>query len=613
MNTKVPFPISHRFFGMFVFAVWFSHITGVNTIVMAQECSYLVFSDEFDYQGVPKSDYWNYETGGGGWGNNELQTYTNSLENSYVSNGTLKIHARKSPSGAWTSARLVTAGKASWKYGTIEVRAKLPQGVGTWPAIWMMPQNSVYGGWPNSGEIDIMEHVGYDLGMIHGSIHTEAYNHILGTQKTGSIEVEDAHLQFHTYSIQWTPEKITWFVDGVEFFSFSNPHISYKEWPFDQPFFLILNIAIGGNWGGAQGIDPDLTEAVMEIDYVRVYQSTLPDLSVKGPDKVQPGEEVTFSVTPISGVAYQWSFPRDVQVISDENSNEVTVEWGSESGIVQCKMISDCEEKTASPLSVNLYLVPEEAPLVLAALNDDITPAWIVPEQSGGNSFFLEPSQKGVKVSYSIVNPLENPYISLSLNYIVNLEDYRTARVNLKVLDGDVPNVLRFDFVDRNGKVNTSDLFKVTSVVDDQEYHIYQHTFEGSVSTWNMAEIVEVRLYVNYGITGQKGEGSFELGDIQLAPPGFFTDIPDFVPNTLKISSLKLWPNPVKNYIYFELDNHQNGKWQIFAQNGQFISQGVFTAEERKIKVPDLMNGLYFIRLINDEGKIFVGKVFVEQ
>ncbi len=237
--------------------------------------SRLVWADEFGEPGVPDSARWNFETGGGGWGNNELQHYTNSLSNAYVSNGTLKIHARKT-NGTWTSARMVTSGKSSWKYGRFEISAKLPTGKGTWPALWMMPQNSLYGTWPQSGEIDIMEHVGYDPGEIHGTVHTKAYNHILGTQKGGSTAISTYNSAFHVYAVEWTETEIKWYADDTLYFSFVNEKKTNKEWPFDHPFFLIFNIAIGGSWGGARGVNPDLTEAIMEIDYVRVYTHTLP-------------------------------------------------------------------------------------------------------------------------------------------------------------------------------------------------------------------------------------------------------------------------------------------------------------------------------------------------
>ncbi len=247
-------------------------------LAQGQDEAKLIWADEFSASGLPDSTKWDYNIGDHGWGNNELQNYTSkTLKNARVENGVLIIeaHADSSQAKGFTSARLVTRGKASWQYGYIEVRAKLPQGIGTWPAIWMLPDENRHGGWPKNGEIDIMEHVGYDPGTLHGTVHTEAYNHTLQTQRGGQRMVSDFHSEFHIYAIDWTAEKIDFLIDGDRYFTFENSGNGYKEWPFDQPFHLILNIAVGGNWGGAKGIDPAIWPQRMEIDYVRVYDQKL--------------------------------------------------------------------------------------------------------------------------------------------------------------------------------------------------------------------------------------------------------------------------------------------------------------------------------------------------
>ncbi|MBS1487023.1 MAG: glycoside hydrolase family 16 protein [Bacteroidetes bacterium] len=235
----------------------------------------LVWHDEFDYTGKPDSTRWGYDLGGSGWGNNEAQFYTNHIRNAHVENGMLTIEAinEKLEGKEYTSARLVTKNKGDWKYGRIEVRAKLPHGTGTWPAIWMLPTDWKYGGWPASGEIDIMEHVGFDPGKIHGTLHSEKYNHIKQTQQEGITIVADCQDAFHLYAIEWTENQIRFFVDDKKYFSVTrNPQDDYTGWPFDQRFHLILNIAVGGNWGGMKGIDPTIWPQQMLVDYVRVYQ-----------------------------------------------------------------------------------------------------------------------------------------------------------------------------------------------------------------------------------------------------------------------------------------------------------------------------------------------------
>lgn len=233
-----------------------------------------VWADEFNYTGQPDPAKWGYDTGGGGWGNNEQQYYTNSTDNARVADGKLSITARKEEKegNAYTSARLVTKGKGDFLYGRFEVKAKLPTGRGTWPAIWMLPTEWAYGDWPKSGEIDIMEHVGYDQNRVHVTVHTEAYNHTKGTQKGKSKVIETASTEFHLYRVDWTPYAVRGYIDDQKVFDFVNEGKGAGTWPFDRKFHLLLNLAVGGNWGGAEGVDASVFPQAMEVDYVRVYE-----------------------------------------------------------------------------------------------------------------------------------------------------------------------------------------------------------------------------------------------------------------------------------------------------------------------------------------------------
>ncbi|MGE5395879.1 MAG: family 16 glycosylhydrolase [Candidatus Saccharibacteria bacterium] len=237
----------------------------------------LVWSDEFDYSGLPNNQKWSYDTDGNasGWGNNEAQYYTNArLKNSEVKDGNLFINVIKEDfeGKKYTSARLVTRSKGDWLYGKVEVRAKLPEGRGLWPAIWMLPTDWAYGGWPASGEIDIMENVGYDPYVIVGSAHTQTYNHVKGTQKSGKINIADCYTTFHNYILEWEVNEYRLYVDDKLYFTFTNEKTGFPAWPFDKRFHLLLNVAVGGNWGGVKGIDDTIFPRSMVIDYVRIYQ-----------------------------------------------------------------------------------------------------------------------------------------------------------------------------------------------------------------------------------------------------------------------------------------------------------------------------------------------------
>ncbi len=235
------------------------------TVSVAQS---LLFSDEFDTPGAPDPSKWGYDigTGSGGWGNNELQYYTNRSDNVVVSNGTLKIIAKKEnfSGSAFTSARLLSQNKFSFKYGKVEARAKLPFGVGTWPAIWMLGNNISTAGWPACGEIDIMEHRGSEQNKIHSTLHYP--NNSGGNGKTSSINIPNVSTEFQIYTCEWSATEIKFSVNNQVFFTFANNN----SIPFNQNFFLILNVAMGGNFGGA--VDPNFVSSTMEIDYIRVYQ-----------------------------------------------------------------------------------------------------------------------------------------------------------------------------------------------------------------------------------------------------------------------------------------------------------------------------------------------------
>jgi beta-glucanase (GH16 family) len=166
----------------------------------------------------------------------------------------------------------VTKGKGDFLYGRFEIKAKLPAGKGTWPAIWMLPTDWAYGDWPKSGEIDIMEHVGYDPDVIHITTHTEAYYFKIGTQKTATKKIANATTDYHLYRVDWTPYAISGYIDNQLIFKFVNEGKGYTVWPFDKKFHLLLNIAVGGDWGGAQGMDDSIYPVTMDVDYVRVYK-----------------------------------------------------------------------------------------------------------------------------------------------------------------------------------------------------------------------------------------------------------------------------------------------------------------------------------------------------
>lgn len=236
------------------------------TVTVNASVPTLFWSDEFNTDGAPDAAKWNYDLGAGGWGNNELQYYTSRPENVIVQNGVLKITAIKENfSGSpYTSTRLKSQNKFAFTYGRVDVRAKIPAGQGTWPAIWMLGNNINTVSWPACGEIDIMEHRGSELNKIFGTLH---YPGRSGGNANGStIVVPTATTEFHIYSLDWSATSIKIYVDNQLYHTVTNT----SAIPFNQDFFFLLNVAMGGTFGGA--VDPAVSSATMEVDYIRVYK-----------------------------------------------------------------------------------------------------------------------------------------------------------------------------------------------------------------------------------------------------------------------------------------------------------------------------------------------------
>lgn len=238
----------------------------------------LVWNDEFNTGSKLNPDHWTHEVQGSGWVNNELQTYVNGEHNgrcvTEIKDGTLRITAFKEGANVY-SGRVYANVNKGWRYGIFEAKIKLPKGRGTWPAFWMMPANNDFKTmpWPRCGEIDIMEEVGYNPNYTSSSFHSEAYNHVKGTQKTAERLTANAEGNFHIYRLEWTPDYMQTYVDGEPLLRFENDGANnISTWPYNKPFYLILNLAWGGAWGGQKGVDETALPATMEVDYVRVYQ-----------------------------------------------------------------------------------------------------------------------------------------------------------------------------------------------------------------------------------------------------------------------------------------------------------------------------------------------------
>ena len=293
-----------------------------------------VWNEEFDGESLDESK-WNILRWRPGWVNNELQAYTDRDTNVFIDNGNLVLQGLIEPgyygtdytgteyNADYTSGRINTDDKFQWTYGRFDIRAKLPKGRGSWPAIWMLGENISTVGWPNCGEIDIMEHVGFEDGVIHGSIHTEDYNHGFNTQRSGTTFVNTATDSFHIYSLEWSPTYLRYLIDNESyFFVYNDSDGDVAKWPFNEPQYIILNLAIGGDWGGIQGIDPTVFPMRMLVDYVRVYERSENSNDVNITFQVDmKNETVSGTGVWLSGGNISSGSPGGIQMVPLENTN----------------------------------------------------------------------------------------------------------------------------------------------------------------------------------------------------------------------------------------------------------------------------------------------------
>jgi beta-glucanase (GH16 family) len=575
----------------------------------------LVWYDEFNYTGLPASDKWGYDVGGGGWGNNELQYYTNArAENARVENGNLIIEARKEQyeGSEYTSARLVTRHKGDWLYGRFEAYAKLPSGRGTWPAIWMLPTNWVYGNWPKSGEIDIMEYVGYDPGVVHGSIHTEAYNHVLGTQKTASIPVPDAETAYHLYALEWTPENIDIYVDNNKYFTFANEHKDYKTWPFDQVFHLILNIAVGGNWGGAQGVDPNIWPQKMYVDYVRVYQYIdVSALKISGPEYVSPNQTgVTFTIQNVADATFNWSVPTGTTIVSGQGTNSIVVNWGNTPGNVTVE-ITHPQAGGTYTRTVKTTIVPTGEKYSVLNIKENGLMGWAGLNTSP-NTITLSSIDTLLKVNYSISKPEDFPYFTYTFPNPVDMGNLTVLNVEMMTYNKSKSVVLRADLFDTDGRLtDVSPVFRFYPVEPHGVFHYYSFDFNNNWGSntpeygkqVNYHQIAGVRFYVNYGIFGKAATDSLWFSDIILSN----TLLTVFSPNVNKTSKFDIYPNPASTHIKINSNTFkENAKIQIINIAGVLVKEATANTE-REIPITDLPDGFYSIIIITENNLKLTG------
>jgi beta-glucanase (GH16 family) len=469
------------------------------------QCEVLVWSDEFEGTGAPNSAYWGYDLGAGGWGNNEVQTYTNSTTNVRQENGKLIIDAIKS-NGTWTSARIKTQNKMTFTYGKLVFRAKLPTGVGTWPALWMLGQNISSVGWPACGEIDVMEHVGKNQNVVQAALHTPSS--FGNTVNKGSKTVSTVSTEFHDFAVSWNAERIQFSIDGVVYYTYNPPVKNASTYPFNAAQFIIMNIAMGGNFGGPT-IDPALTSARMEVEYVRLYEERTAPL-ITGPEFVYENQNnLTYEAPEYgAGVDYIWTAPAGAEIVSGQGTNQVTIDWGDTDGTLALDLTGEtgCTDNSVE-LNVTTIVEPTGDKYLAHSFATSQLTNWTT---NGSPGVTLQLVSDKLSATY---NTSALKYIQYELPKAVDVEQYSIVKLPISIpsSSASVPELI-MTFRDGDGNETISTSFELDASVKDGITRIYSYNFDDLWDQNTPAVNPNLMKYVRIYII--PGQGSFTIGDL---------------------------------------------------------------------------------------------------
>ncbi|MCF8370040.1 MAG: family 16 glycosylhydrolase [Bacteroidales bacterium] len=550
---------------------------------------FTIWADEFNYNGLPDPAKWNMEIGGSGWGNNESQYYTNNLANAEVANGVLTITAKQQTIGSnpYTSARITTQDKFEFQYGKIEARILLPYGQGIWPAFWMLGENFNSTGWPGCGEIDIMEMIGGagNDNVCHSTIHWDNNGNHASYGDSYTLPVGIFANAYHVFSAEWDNQEIRAYMDGILYYTADITPSGLSE--FHNDFFIILNLAVGGNWPGYPNASTVFPQT-MKIDYVRVYQDDFPQPEIDGPSVVVQGDTVTYSSLYFPELTYLWDLPTDAVIISGANSCTMTAIWGSTSDSITVTASGGTLVKISDPfyvsaLSNSVFNVPH------IDLQNQLI--WQV-HQTSGNSVTLTGTNE-LAVDYSISVPPNHAYIYYEFDSPVNFWATPKMKLRLKTENGNAPANLRVDLYDVNGASNQGNFFILEAINSDGNYHTYYHNFgDTPVGAFLIDQISEIRIYINYGNFVTANTGTFWIQPIEMVHSLVTT-----INETENGHTVEIFPNPfvdeltiatqeISNLVQVNIFNLNGSKIQVFNNVSNFgkmslghLSPGVYIVE----------------------------------
>jgi beta-glucanase (GH16 family) len=575
------------------------------------QCPTLVWADEFNQSSLD-SKSWNFQIGDGcninlcGWGNNELQSYQSA--NATVSNGTLKIVAKRENIGGkqFSSARIRTNGKVDIKFGRIESRMKMPIGQGLWPALWMLPTDNVYGIWPLSGEIDIMEYLGHEPNTIHGTLHFG--NVWPNNQSTTKKYVKPSgtfNEDFHVYAMEWTDQKITWYIDGYLYATKTRADITGR-WPFDQKFHFLLNMAVGGNWPGSPNSSTPFPQT-FEIDYLRVYDKTeQPYLS--GPESiVQGSNDQKFRIeNPVMGSTYTWSVPAGATIASGVGTNTINVNWGNAGGLVKVKVVNPCGEydyqlqvkaEGALQKKVSLENFDEEALITRGTATgkfsdnvknpnpNDINKSALVGEYQRNNTSqfdILVYNTQALPNVTTLINGEEIFFLDVSTNAPTGTQVLLQLENSSRATSANYPTGRHSRFV------------AVTTKQNEWERLAFKLLDRPDATVSNTSVNTLIFLFASNTLTGH----TYRFDNFDIYGRSLLSDS-----RVIEQKELILFPNPTNKQELEIKSDEKLMNYRIIDLNGKTIQSGNFDGIDYKIDIPNLSSGNYKIILTNDKGK----------
>ena len=539
------------------------------------QCFQLVWSDEFNGSAVDLTK-WTPEIGDGftTW-NSELQIYTNNPQNIQVSNGSLKITAllENYLGFNYTSARLNTKNTGDWLYGRFESRIKLPTAVGMWPAFWMLPTDNEYGTWPKSGEMDIMELVGIQPNKTHGTIHTHNGNAVQSFTNNHTLPTGVFSDDFHVFSMYWTPNEVKIYVDNLLYFSKTSSAISPYPWVFDKRFHLLLNLAVGGTWGGAPNGSTTFPQT-MEVDYVRVYQ-LLDQVAIIGNRLVEPNTNATvYSVPNMADTTYEWSVSGDGNtIVSGQNSSQIVVNWGNSSGLVSVLLNNTCPATATAMANVTVSGNTWSNPNFEQNYN-----FWETRPLYNGDADFnilTTNTAEGAKSACVQVN-----------NAGTNPWDIQLSRTNLN-LQGGTNYTLRF-----KAKADANRSIPIAFIRSDNYAGIANKTIN-LTTIWQTFTLVftpniSANAMFNLDLAGATGTYCFDEFVFGKTQNLSLDSEPLIAEN-----QLVLYPNPTFNIVNIDAKNRDQ-TMELYDLQGRKMAN--YTRIPEKIVLEGMQNGIYFLK-----------------